>query len=47
MDADLDNLHVVFLVLVGDEAFGDDEDWIRFLFGHQSVGDTFLFTLGV
>ena len=43
----MDDFHVGFLAFVGVEAFGEDEDGCRYFFWPQSVGHTFLFTLGL
>ena len=40
----MDDVHIGFLVLVGGEAFGEDEDDCCSFFGNKSVGHTFLCT---
>ena len=46
MDADLDDLHVDFIVTIRLEAFGEDEDGCGYFFWHQSMRHTFFSHLG-
>ena len=47
MDANLANFHVDSIVLIGVEAFGEDEDGRRYFISHQSMRHTSFHTWGV
>ena len=41
------DLHIGYIVLVGVEAFGKDEDGCEYFFWHQSMRHTFFSHLGI